>query len=260
MKVLTVVGSPRKGHSYRVVQAIEECLLQNSELQFETVFLGQLILQPCRGCYVCQSRGEQYCPIQDDLPALIQKMQAADGVILVSPTYTGNVSALMKNLMDRMAYTAHRPAFLGKPAILVTTASSGTADALKALRWFGYTGFKIVSKVGISVWPSPRTQWTDEEGAARKIRAAARRFEHALAHPPTSLSLVQVLHFYLMRTTIATDPKFFLADAEYHKDLPLPASRWKRALGQAAYWVVMIWMRRQIAPVEKEKTTPTPQD
>jgi multimeric flavodoxin WrbA len=36
-------------------------------------------------------------------------MQEADGVIFASPGYTANVSGLMKNLMDRLAYTAHRP-------------------------------------------------------------------------------------------------------------------------------------------------------
>ncbi len=88
MKVLSIIGSPRKGHTYHVVRQIEQRLTQDPRMQFEYVFLSQLNLQPCRGCYACQSRGEQYCPIKDDLPVLVQKMQEADGVIFASPAYT----------------------------------------------------------------------------------------------------------------------------------------------------------------------------
>ncbi len=255
MKVLAIIGSPRKGHTYHIVQQIEQQLMQTAGMQFEYVFLSQLNLQPCRGCYVCQSRGEQYCPLKDDLSGLIQKMKAADGVIFASPVYTANVPALVKNLMDRMAFAAHRPAFLGKPAMLVATASSGTADTLKILGWFRYTGFQIVARLGIPVWPSPRTRWTGEEARERKIKKAAARFERALAHPPTSMSLEKVLQFYLMKTSVVTDPKFFAADDEYHQSLPMPASWWKKALGQALYWVVMKGIRSQIATVKREKIT-----
>ena len=111
MKVLAIIGSPRKGHSYQVTQQIERRLKQNGDVRVEYVFLSQMNLQACRGCYVCQSLGEQYCPLEDDRADLVKRMRQADGTILVSPAYTGNVSGLMKNLMDRLAYTAHRPAF-----------------------------------------------------------------------------------------------------------------------------------------------------
>lgn len=116
MQVLTIIGSPRNSHSYRVTQQIERQITQNADLWFEYAFLSQMNLQACSGCYVCQSRGKQYCPLKDDLADLVKRMQQADRMMFVSPAYTGNVSGLMKNLMDRLAYTAHRPAFLSKPA------------------------------------------------------------------------------------------------------------------------------------------------
>jgi len=180
MKVLAIIGSPSKGHTFHIVQQIEHRLALNNDLLFEYIFLGQLNLQPCRGDYVCQSRGEQYCPIKDELSMLVQKMREVDGVIFASPVYTANVSALVKNLMDRIAYFAHRPAFLGKAAMLVTTASSGTKDTLKALAWFGYTGFEIVASLGIPVWPSLHIAWKGGKAVDRKIERAVRRFEHAL--------------------------------------------------------------------------------
>ena len=47
MKILAIIGSPRKGHTFHVVQQIERRLIQNPEVQFEYVFLGQVNLQPC---------------------------------------------------------------------------------------------------------------------------------------------------------------------------------------------------------------------
>jgi len=54
---------------------------------------------------------------------LIQKINAADGLILASPVYSHMVSALMKNLFDRFGYYAHRPEFFNKYAMSVATCS-----------------------------------------------------------------------------------------------------------------------------------------
>ena len=254
MQVLAIIGSPRKGHSYSVAQQIERRLTQNPDVRFEYLFLSQLNLQTCRGCYVCQSRGEQYCPLKDERADLVHKMQQADGVIFVSPAYTGNVTGLMKNMMDRIAYTAHRPAFLGKPAMLVATASSFTGDTLKALAWFGYTGFEIVSRLGLPVWPSPRRGWQGGKAVDRKLAKAVRRFENALSRRPASLSLRNVLQLYVMKATPATDPRFFQADHEYYQaldQLNLAVSGWKKLLGRLVYRIAFAWMDRRLAHIKE---------
>jgi multimeric flavodoxin WrbA len=253
VQVLAIIGSPRKGHSYRLTQQIERRLAENAGVRFEYVFLSQMNLEPCRGCYVCQSRGEQYCPLKDERGDLVQRMQQADGVIFVSPVYTGNVSALMKNLMDRLAYIAHRPAFLGKPAMLVATASSDTKDTLKALSWFRYTGFEIVSKLGVPAWPSPRRDWRRGQAFDRKFDRAVKRFENALSRRRVSLSLAKVIQFYAMKATAATDPAFFLADYDYHKTfdrLDVKVSGWKKVLGRLFYWIASKWLDSRLSPVK----------
>lgn len=253
MHVLAIIGSPRKGHSYRVTEQIEQRLMRNADCRFEYAFLSRLNLGACRGCYVCQSRGEQYCPISDGLADLVRKMQQADGVIFVSPAYTVNVSGLMKNLMDRLAYTAHRPAFLGRPAMLVATASSNTMGTLRALGWFGYTGFEIVSKLGVPVWPSPRRAWRGGAAADRKFEKAVGRFEKALSCPPDKLPLWRVLYFYLMKASAETDPVFFRADYGYHRSLDrlgFEVDGWEKALGEACYRIASRWLNRRLAPTK----------
>jgi len=253
-KVVAVVGSPRKGHSYELVERIGQLLCRDGDVQVEIVLLGKLNLQPCRGCYVCQSRGEQYCPLKDDLAPLVARMKEADGVLLVSPTYTGNVSALMKNLMDRMAWAAHRPPFIGKAAMLVTTASMGTRDALRALSWFAFTGFDVVAKVGWPVWPSPRRDWFRGEADEKKLQKAVDRFKRAMERPSRALSLRHVIEFYVMKTTPVSDPAFFAADEQYHRDidaLGFEVAWWKRMLGELSYRIAMGWIDHRLGAKAK---------
>ena len=59
---------------------------------------------------------------------IIDKMKAADGLILASPVYSHMVSALMKNLFDRFGYYAHRPEFFDKYAMSMVTCSGYGGD------------------------------------------------------------------------------------------------------------------------------------
>lgn len=260
MQVLAVIGSRRKGNSYRLTQQIERSLRRNADVLFEYVFLSELNLQACRGCYLCQSRGEQHCPLQDERAALVQKMESADGVIFVSPAHTSNVTGLMKNFMDRIAYTAHRPAFLGKPAMLVATASSGTKETLKALSWFAYPGFEIVAKVGVAVWPSPHYAWQRRKAVDAEIEKAVRRFGQALTRRSVSLPLGKVLQLSALKASAMFDRTFFQADYSYYKDMRLDALGvnvrwWKQLLGNSYYRLALRWMGRNLVPHTNEQTS-----
>ena len=85
MKILTLVSSYRKnGNTAKIIQQVQEKMLdladsQHVPLEFETIFLGHLNLLPCRGCRVCFDRGEQFCPLKDDLLEIKSKMKRADG-------------------------------------------------------------------------------------------------------------------------------------------------------------------------------------
>lgn len=249
MKVVAILGSPRKGHTHALVERIASLLGAEGDTHVDFVHLGELNLKPCRGCYICQSKGEEFCPLGDDLLAVVERMRAADGVILASPTYTANVSGIMKNFMDRMAWTAHRPLFIGKPAMIVSTASGSTRGALQALGWFRYPGFDIVARVGRSVWPSPRFEWSRRAADDEGLRAAVRRFHQAMRRPRRALSLRQVIEFYVMKVTAVTDPRFFRADDVYHADiesLGFAVPTWKKRIGEAVCRVGTAWVRRRV--------------
>lgn len=80
-----------------------------------------------------------------------EEMLNADGLIFVSPVYAHQVTALMKNFIDRFAYVLHRPCFLDKAALIIsTTELTGLEDVLDYLEFAARLwGFHVVHKLGI---------------------------------------------------------------------------------------------------------------
>jgi NAD(P)H-dependent FMN reductase len=107
----------------------------------------------CRGCRLCFDRGEEHCPLKDDLPSIKAKMDEADGFVVASPVYVNDVNGVAKNWMDRLAYVCHRPALAGKCVyLLATVADSPTGHALRTLNVGLRTwGFHIVGEAGFKM-------------------------------------------------------------------------------------------------------------
>lgn len=133
-KVTAFIGSAQKKATYQAVQEFEKDLKRHGEIEFEYVFLNDYNLEFCRGCKFCFDKGEEFCPIRDDRDLLLEKMEQSDGVILATPNYTFQVSARMKNFLDRFAYVIHRPRFFNKTfAAIVTQGVFGGQGILKYL-------------------------------------------------------------------------------------------------------------------------------
>lgn len=191
MKALILVGSYRKrgntagiaGMVAQALQALPEHPDQAHEtaVEVETVYLGHRDIRPCRGCRVCFDRGEDHCPLKDDLPAIYAKMEAADGLVIASPVYVNDVNGITKNWIDRLAFVCHRPRFAGKCATLIATVGdSPTGHTLRTLdvplRTWGY---HIVGQSGFKMGALMER----EEMARRyqgRAEAIARRLYHAV--------------------------------------------------------------------------------
>src|SRR5512141_2675725 len=159
MKILVLVGSYRRnGNTDQLTGLIKQHLQDEAQrrgagLETETVYLGQQELQFCRGCRICFDRGEEKCPLKDDLLAIKAKMQAADGLLMASPVYVDDVSGITKNFIDRLCHLCHRPQFAGKAAFLIaTTGSSRTGKTLDTMKMALRTwGFHIVGQAGFKM-------------------------------------------------------------------------------------------------------------
>jgi len=147
MKILALIGSYRKhGNTSRMVDLFAEQLAAEAEragepLEFESLNLGHLDIRPCRGCRICFNKGEDKCPLKDDIPAIKEKMKTADAWIIATPVYMGDMSGILKNWSDRLAYICHRPEFGGKSVFLLATTGATPATigfwSLRAMTAWG---------------------------------------------------------------------------------------------------------------------------
>jgi multimeric flavodoxin WrbA len=99
MKVLGIVGSPRKGGNTEIL--VREALTAAKEAGAETeiVLVADKNIAGCDGCSSCRQTG--VCHIKDDMQSLYQQLEAADGVIFGTPVYFNNVTAQAKAIIDR---------------------------------------------------------------------------------------------------------------------------------------------------------------
>jgi multimeric flavodoxin WrbA len=160
MKILAIMGSPKgRGAGYAIVKMIEERIKAIGDVEFEHLFLKDANLRRCTGCYACMAKGEENCPLKDDRAAIEHKLLASDGVILSSPVCVSNVSWLMKNFIDRFAYTKHRPRFFRQKVLsVVNMAGTEKKEALTALNNV-LGGARVVHELGVATppWPQRRS-------------------------------------------------------------------------------------------------------
>lgn len=189
MKILALIGSFRKeGNTARTVAMFKESMEQmaiNSSLplDFETLYLGEMHILMCRGCRACFDRGEDTCPLNDDIPLIRSKMDAADALVLAGPVYVDNVSGLVKNWMDRLAYLCHRPAMGGKCAVPLATVGGGsTSHALRTMNSALLTwGYYLSGKKGLTMGALtpdedlPRFRQAADKAAQRLFNALIRK-------------------------------------------------------------------------------------
>ena len=159
MKIVAVMASPKgKGSGYKVVRMIEDRMKEMGNAEFSYLFLKDANLRPCTGCYVCMKKGEDKCPLKDDRDAIEQQLLEADGIILSTPMYVQNVSALMKNFIDRFAYANHRPRFFHQKVL--TVMNTGGDDTKSALTYMRYAlgGSRLVHELMVMTPPWPQTE------------------------------------------------------------------------------------------------------
>ncbi len=99
-KVLILSGSPRKGGNSDIL--CDEFMRGAEEAgnSVEKVFIRDKKIGFCSSCYYCKDHGGE-CAIKDDMAEILDKMQAADVIVMASPVYFYSIDAQMKALIDR---------------------------------------------------------------------------------------------------------------------------------------------------------------
>lgn len=99
-KVLILSSSPRRGGNSDTL--CDEFMrgAKESGNQVEKIFLKDKHINYCTGCSVC-SMYSKPCTQKDDANEIVEKMIAADIIVMATPVYFYTMSAQMKTLIDR---------------------------------------------------------------------------------------------------------------------------------------------------------------
>lgn len=107
MKVIGFNGSPRKkGNTACSLNIVFE-QLENEGIETELIQVGKEKIQGCKACYGCVKKRNEQCVIEDDpVNEWIQKIKAADGILLGSPVHFSGVAGTMKSFLDRAFFVS----------------------------------------------------------------------------------------------------------------------------------------------------------
>lgn len=99
MKILGILGSPRKGGNTDILldMALEGAGSKGAET--EKICLGDLNFKGCIECAGCDKTG--VCILTDDMTPIYDKLKTADAIILASPIFFAGITSQLKAMIDR---------------------------------------------------------------------------------------------------------------------------------------------------------------
>jgi multimeric flavodoxin WrbA len=154
VKVVAFNGSARKdGNTAILIRRVFK-VLEEEGIETELVQLAGEPILGCNACRTCFTTKNERCVIEDDrVNEYVQKMKAADGVILGSPTYFSMMSTEMKAFIDRTGYVARANDHLFKRkvgAAVVAVRRAGGIPTFDAINHFFLISQMIIP--GSSYW------------------------------------------------------------------------------------------------------------
>jgi multimeric flavodoxin WrbA len=205
-KVIALVASARKKGTDYVIRQFLSKLVTFGNVETEIITLSEYRVETCRGCQVCFLRGEEFCPLEDDRDVLLQKLNAADGVIFATPNYAFQVAAPLKILLERLGYALHRPQFFGKTfTSIVMQGIYGGQEIVKYLDFVGGgLGFNTVKGVCITAL-QPMTD-AEKQKIDIVLTRKAKQFYARLTRPAFPIpSPFRLMAFRMGRTSISLE-------------------------------------------------------
>ena len=148
MKVIAFNGSARKDGNTAILIRRVFAELEAEGIETELVQLAGQTIRGCTACGQCYKNKNRRCVIDNDIVNdCIEKMLAADGIILGSPTYFADLTAEMKALIDRAGFVARANDDMFKHkvgAAVVAVRRAGSVHTFDSINHFFLIGQMIV--------------------------------------------------------------------------------------------------------------------
>ncbi|MBI5576962.1 MAG: flavodoxin family protein [Deltaproteobacteria bacterium] len=100
MKIVGIVGSPRRGGNTETLAGAVLAGAAAAGADTETIRLTDLAIKGCQACMYCRSHEE--CATRDGMQDVYRAIEAADKVVIGSPVYMFQMSSQTKAFMDRL--------------------------------------------------------------------------------------------------------------------------------------------------------------
>jgi len=154
LKVVAINGSARKdGNTAILIRRVLQ-VLESEGIETELIQLADQQIHGCTACGTCRKIQNKQCKIvNDNVNLYIEKMTAADGIILGSPTYFSMMTSEMKALIDRAGFVGRSNGDLFKRkvgAAVVAVRRAGGIPTFDAINHFFLISQMIVP--GSSYW------------------------------------------------------------------------------------------------------------
>lgn len=109
MKTIMIIdGGPRKNmNTAQMLQKVAEGALSvGKEIEVKTVRLYDLDYKGCMSCMACKIKGKasNVCKFKDALTPILEEIAQADGLVMGSPIYFGDVTGQMRTFLERLAF------------------------------------------------------------------------------------------------------------------------------------------------------------
>jgi multimeric flavodoxin WrbA len=120
MDIVAIMGSPRK---YGNTDQLLDEMIKGAEEKGHNVikhYISDLDVHPCKACGVCMQGKD--CVFKDDGFKVTHQIADAEGLIVSSPIYFGQMTGDLKVLLDRMYGITHNPliSLSGKVVLIFT--------------------------------------------------------------------------------------------------------------------------------------------
>ena len=107
-KIIIIDGGPRKNmNTAKLLQSFAEgAKSAGNDVEVKTIRLYDLDYKGCMSCMACKLKGkaQNICRFKDALTSVLEEIALADGLVLGSPIYFGEVTGQMRAFLERLAF------------------------------------------------------------------------------------------------------------------------------------------------------------